>query len=149
MTSRHLRDRLDKELLTNVSIRVEDMGSHDSFKVMGRGELQLAILIEMMRREGYELSVGKPEIMTRTVDGKIQEPVEQLIIDVPQEYVGVLMQEIGMRKGVNTQDREPRRRTCAEQPRAIGIFHPFARAHRTARGNSEIDAWHGGDEHAV
>ncbi len=102
VTSRHLRDRLDKELLTNVSIRVEDLGSHDSFKVMGRGELQLAILIEMMRREGYEISVGKPEIVTRTVDGKIQEPVEQLIIDLPQEYVGVLMQEIGMRKGVNT-----------------------------------------------
>lgn len=102
VTSRHLRDRLDKELLTNVSIRVEDLGAHDSFKVMGRGELQLAILIEMMRREGYEISVGKPEIVTRTVDGKLQEPVEQLIIDLPQEYVGVLMQEIGMRKGVNT-----------------------------------------------
>ncbi len=102
VTSRHLRDRLDKELLTNVSIRVEEMDTHDSFKVMGRGELQLAILIEMMRREGYELSVGKPEIVTRTVNGKIQEPLEQLVIDLPQDYVGVLMQEIGMRKGVNT-----------------------------------------------
>jgi GTP-binding protein len=102
VTSRHLRERLEKELLTNVSIRVEDMGTHDSFKVMGRGELQLAILIEMMRREGYELAVGKPEIVTRTVDGKLQEPLEQLIIDLPQEFVGVLMQEIGMRKGVNT-----------------------------------------------
>ena len=102
VTSRHLRERLDKELLTNVSIRVEDMGTHDSFKVMGRGELQLAILIEMMRREGYELAVGKPEIITHTVDGKLQEPSEQLIIDVPQEFVGVLMQEIGIRKGVNT-----------------------------------------------
>jgi len=102
VTSRHLRERLDKELLTNVSIRVEDMGSHDSFKVMGRGELQLAILIEMMRREGYELAVGKPEIVTRTVEGRLQEPLEQLIIDLPQEFVGVLMQEIGIRKGVNT-----------------------------------------------
>ena len=102
VTSRHLRDRLDKELLTNVSIRVEDIGSHDSFKVMGRGELQLAILIEMMRREGYEVAVGKPEIVTRTVNGQLQEPLEQLIIDLPQEFVGVLMQEIGMRKGVNT-----------------------------------------------
>ncbi|HEY6293934.1 MAG TPA: translational GTPase TypA [Terriglobia bacterium] len=101
VTSRHLRDRLDKELLTNVSIRVEEMQNTDSFLVCGRGELQLAILIEMMRREGYELAVGKPEIITRTVDGKLQEPLEQLIIDVPQEFVGVLMQEIGMRKGVN------------------------------------------------
>jgi GTP-binding protein len=102
VTSRHVRERLEKELLTNVSIRVEPMDSTDSFKVMGRGELQLAILIEMMRREGYELAVGKPEIITRTVDGKVQEPMEQLIIDVPQEFVGVLMQEIGVRKGVNT-----------------------------------------------
>ncbi len=101
VTSRHLRERLDKELLTNVSIRVEAMESTDSFKVMGRGELQLAILIEMMRRAGYELAVGKPEIITHTVDGNLQEPSEQLIIDVPQEFVGVLMQEIGMRKGIN------------------------------------------------
>ncbi|HEV2493201.1 MAG TPA: translational GTPase TypA [Terriglobia bacterium] len=102
VTSRHLRERLDKELLTNVSIRVEEMDNTDSFKVLGRGELQLAILIEMMRREGYELMVGKPEIVTRTTDGKLQEPVEQLIIDVPQEFVGLLMQEVGVRKGVNT-----------------------------------------------
>jgi GTP-binding protein len=102
VTSRHLRERLDKELLTNVSIRVAEMENTDSFLVCGRGELQLAILIEMMRREGYELAVGKPEIITRTVDGALQEPVEQLIIDVPQEFVGVLMQEIGVRKGVNT-----------------------------------------------
>jgi len=102
VTSRHLRDRLDKELLTNVSIRIEEMENTDSFKVMGRGELQLAILVEMMRREGYELAVGKPEIITRSRNGKVQEPQEQLLIDVPQEFVGVLMQEIGVRKGVNT-----------------------------------------------
>ncbi len=102
VTSRHLRERLDKELLTNVSIRVEEMDNTDSFKVLGRGELQLAILIEMMRREGHELMMGKPEIVTRRADGKLQEPVEELIIDVPQEFVGVLMQEVGARKGVNT-----------------------------------------------
>ena len=102
VTSRHLRERLDKELLTNVSIRVEEMENTDSFLVCGRGELQLAILIEMMRREGYELAVGKPENITRTVDGKLQEPSELLIIDVPQEFVGVLMQGIGIRKGINT-----------------------------------------------
>src|SRR5262249_52625372 len=86
VTSRNLRERLDKELLTNVSIRVEDTGSTDSFKVMGRGELQLSILIEMMRREGYELMVGKPEIVTRRIDGKLMEPVEKLTVDVPEEF---------------------------------------------------------------
>jgi GTP-binding protein len=98
VTSRNLRERLQKELLTNVSIRVEDTGSTDTFKVMGRGELQLSILIEMMRREGYELMVGKPEIVTRTVGGKLMEPVERLTVDVPEEFIGVVMEKLGMRK---------------------------------------------------
>ncbi len=98
VTSRNLRDRLDKELLTNVSIRVEEIG-HDTFKVMGRGELQLAILIEMMRREGYELAVGKPEILTKTIDHKLQEPVEHLIIDCPENFIGVVIEKLGQRKG--------------------------------------------------
>jgi len=102
VTSRHLRERLEKELLTNVALRVEGAENTDSFKVLGRGELQLAILIETMRREGYELAVGKPEIVTRNVNGEVQEPVEQLIIDCPAEFVGVLMQKIGSRKGINT-----------------------------------------------
>lgn len=98
VTSRNLRERLDKELLTNVSIRVEDTGSTDSFKVMGRGELQLSILLEMMRREGYELMVGKPEIVTKRIDGKLMEPVEKLTVDVPEEFVGVVMEQLGTRK---------------------------------------------------
>jgi GTP-binding protein len=102
VTSRHLRDRLDKELLTNVSIKVEEAGGPDTFKVMGRGELQLAILIEMMRREGYELMVGKPEILTRSVNGKLQEPLELLTIDCPEQFVGVVMEKMGTRKGKMT-----------------------------------------------
>jgi GTP-binding protein len=99
VTSRHLRDRLDKELLTNVSIRVEEAGGPDAFKVMGRGELQLAILIEMMRREGYELMVGKPEILTRSIAGVLHEPLEVLTLDCPDTFVGVVMDKMGQRKG--------------------------------------------------
>ena len=99
VTSRNLRERLDKELLTNVSLRVTETDTTDSFKVMGRGELQLSILIEMMRREGYELMVGKPEIVTKRVDGRLMEPVEKLTIDVPEEFVGVVMEQLGTRKG--------------------------------------------------
>ncbi len=102
VTSRNLRDRLDKELLTNVSIRVEEAGGPDAFKVMGRGELQLAILIEMMRREDYELMVGKPQILTRTVDGKVQEPLELLVIDCPESFLGVVIEKLGSRKGKMT-----------------------------------------------
>ena len=98
VTSRNLRDRLEKELLYNVSIKV-DFTNTDSFKVMGRGELQLAILIEMMRREGYELSVSMPETITKQVGGKLHEPMELLVIDVPEEYVGVVTQQVGMRRG--------------------------------------------------
>jgi len=98
VTSRNLRERLDKELLTNVSLKVEEGATPDTFKVLGRGELQLSILIEMMRREGYELAVGKPEIVTKRVDGKLMEPVELLMIDIPEEFVGVVMEKLGMRK---------------------------------------------------
>ncbi len=98
VTSRNLRERLEKELLYNVSIKV-DFSDTDSFKVMGRGELQLAILMEMMRREGYELSVSMPETITKVVNSVIHEPMELLVIDVPEEYTGFVTQQIGMRKG--------------------------------------------------
>lgn len=99
VTSRNLRERLEKELLYNVSIRV-DFDNTDSFKVMGRGELQLAILIEMMRREGYELSVSMPETITREINGILQEPIEHLVIDLPEEFVGVVTQQAGIRRGL-------------------------------------------------
>ena len=99
VTSRNLRDRLEKELLTNVSIRVEQAGGPEAFRVMGRGELQLAILIETMRREGYELMVGKPEILSRTIDGQVHEPLELLVIDCPETFLGVVIEKLGSRKG--------------------------------------------------
>jgi GTP-binding protein len=98
VTSRNIRDRLDRELLTNVSIRVEST-SPETFKVMGRGELQLAIIIETMRREGFELAVGKPEILTREIDGKTMEPLELLVIDAPETFIGVVIEKLGSRKG--------------------------------------------------
>jgi len=99
VTSRKLKERLEKEALTNVSIRVEPTESLDAFMVSGRGELQLAILIEMMRREGYEMSVGKPEVITRHAEGRLLEPMELLVVDCPEEYIGVVSQQMGVRKG--------------------------------------------------
>jgi GTP-binding protein len=99
LTSRDLRDRLQKELLTNVSIRVEDTDTPESFRVLGRGELQLAILIETMRREGFELMVGKPEIVVRTESGKKLEPQERLVIDVADNFIGIIMETLGSRRG--------------------------------------------------
>jgi GTP-binding protein len=102
VTSRQIKDRLEKELLGNVSIRVEPTDSPEQMKVLGRGELQLSILIEMMRREGYELQVSRPEIVTKEVDGKLMEPVEDLVIDVAEDFQGVVIAAIGMRRGTMT-----------------------------------------------
>jgi GTP-binding protein len=102
VTSRQLRDRLNRELLGNVSIRLEDTDSPEQVRVIGRGELQLSILIEMMRREGYELQVSRPEIVTREVNGKVVEPVETLMIDVPEDYQGVVIAQVGSRRGTMT-----------------------------------------------
>ncbi|KGN02970.1 GTP-binding protein TypA [Clostridium novyi A str. 4570] len=98
VTSRHLRDRLMKELETNVSLKVEETDSADSFKVSGRGELHLSILIETMRREGYEFQVSKPSVIFHEEDGKKLEPIEYLTIDVPEEFMGVVMEKLGPRK---------------------------------------------------
>ncbi len=99
VTSRKLKERLDKETLGNVSIRVEDTSSPEVFQVSGRGELQLAILIEMMRREDFELTVGKPDVVTKEIGGKVHEPMELLTIDTPEDFVGVLTQKLAPRKG--------------------------------------------------
>ncbi len=99
VTGRHLRDRLAREVLTNVAIRVEDAQEPDTFKVSGRGELQLAIIIEQMRREGYELQISRPEVVTHEEDGKLMEPVEHVYVDVPSDSVGVVTEALGRRKG--------------------------------------------------
>ena len=98
VTSRHLRDRLYKETETNVSLRVEETDSPDTFKVSGRGELHLSILIETMRREGYELQIGKPEVIYKEINGQLCEPIENLAIEVPQEFMGTVMESLGTRK---------------------------------------------------
>lgn len=99
VTSRNIRERLDKELVHNVALRVEDTASPDSFRVSGRGELHLGILIENMRREGYELSVSRPEVILRTVDGVLEEPFETVTIDCQEEHQGSVMEQVGLRKG--------------------------------------------------
>ncbi|MFO7532399.1 MAG: translational GTPase TypA [Candidatus Limnocylindrales bacterium] len=106
VTARQIRARLEKEALHNVSIRLEII-ANDAFNVMGRGELQLAILIETMRREGYELSVSRPEVVTRTIDGRVHEPMEIVQVDCPDEYVGVVTQKLGIRRGQMTEMHNP------------------------------------------
>jgi GTP-binding protein len=102
LTSRHIKERLDKELLYNVSIRVEQAENRDSFRVSARGELQLAVLVETMRREGFELSLSKPKIIIRQVDGKPMEPKELAVIDVPDTFVGIVTEMLSSRRGQMT-----------------------------------------------
>ena len=99
LTARQVRDRLEQELVGNVAIRVLDTESSDTWEVQGRGELQLAVLVEAMRREGFELTVGKPQVVTREVDGALHEPIERLSIDVPEDFLGVVTQLLALRKG--------------------------------------------------
>ena len=99
LTARQVEARLQQELIGNVSLRVRDTERPDAWEVQGRGELQLAILVELMRREGFELTVGQPQVLTRNVDGRLHEPVERLAIDVPEEFVGVVTQLLALRKG--------------------------------------------------
>ena len=108
-----LRDRLDKELLGNVSIRLEPTETPEQVKVVGRGELQLSILIEMMRREGFELQVSRPDIVTKNIKGQVVEPVEELVIDVPEDYQGLVIAQVGERRGTMTKmvSHSPTRRT--------------------------------------
>jgi GTP-binding protein len=125
LTSRHLRERLDREVLGNVSIRLAETSSPDIIEVAGRGELQLSVLIESMRREGYEMQVSRPEVIVREINGKRHEPLERAVIDVPEEHVGTVTQALAPRKGKVT-DLRP-----GDQPGAHRL--PLAAAHRDPR----------------
>ena len=99
LTARQVKDRLDKELIGNVSLRINNTDRPDAWEVQGRGELQLAVLVEIMKREGFELTIGKPQVVTKTIDGKLHEPMERLTIDAPEDYLGVITQLMALRKG--------------------------------------------------
>jgi GTP-binding protein len=99
LTSRHLLERLEKEALRNVAVRIKKLARTDAFEVCGRGELQMAVLIETMRREGFELTVSKPQVITKTIDGKVYEPVERLFVDIPEEFVGRITEKLSGRRG--------------------------------------------------
>jgi len=147
LTSRHLRDRLSRETKKNLAIRVEDTDSADTFVVLGRGELQLAILVETMRREGYELQLGNPEVVTQTVDGTLCEPMELVVVDAPDAFIGIVTERLGQRRGRMTKMSNPgfgRARLEYRVPSRgmIGFRSELLTATRgTALLNSLFDGW--------
>jgi GTP-binding protein len=146
LTSRHLRERLDREVLGNVSIRIEETDSPDVISVAGRGELQLAVLIESMRREGYELQVSRPEVIVKDIDGKRHEPLERVVVDVPDDHVGTVTQAIAPRKGqvLDVRQGDPGRTILTFEAPARGLLG-FRNLLLTAtRGTALMHQHHGG-----
>ncbi|HZN15663.1 MAG TPA: translational GTPase TypA [Acidimicrobiales bacterium] len=146
VTGRHLRDRLAREVLGNVAIKVDDTSKPDVLQVAGRGELQLAVLIESMRREGYELEVSKPEVITRDIDGKRHEPVEEGVVDVPDEYVGAVSQALAPRKGTVLELRpgDPGRTIVSFEAPARGLLGFRSQLMTTTRGTALLHTRHRG-----
>jgi GTP-binding protein len=146
LTSRHLHERLAREVLGNVAIRVEDTDSPDVLQVAGRGELQLAVLIEAMRREGYELEVSRPEVVTRTIDGRRHEPVEEGVIDVPDEHVGTVTAALAPRKGTVTGLRpgDPGRTVVSFEAPARGLLGFRSQLLTATRGTALLHTRHRG-----
>ncbi len=138
MTARLVKARLDAELIGNVSIRVLPTERPDTWEVQGRGELQLAVLVEMMRREGFELTVGKPQVLTREIDGKVHEPVDRVTVDVPDDYLGVVTAAAGRAQGPHRADRQPRHRLGAAR-----LPGARPRAHRLPHRAAHRDQGHG------
>ena len=137
VTARLVKDRLDRELVGNVSLRVLPTERPDAWEVQGRGELALAILVETMRREGFELTVGKPEVVTREIDGKLHEPVERMTIDSPEEHLGAITQLMAVPQGPHGDDDQPRLRLGPH-----GVDRPLARTHRLPHGVPDRDPRH-------
>ena len=146
LTSRHLHERLDREVLGNVSIRLGETSSPDIIEVAGRGELQLAVLIESMRREGYELQVSRPEVITRTVNGHLHEPVERGVCDVPDEHVGTLTQALAPRKGrvVDLRPGDPGRTIVTFEAPARGLVGFRSGLLTATRGTALLHTHHAG-----
>jgi GTP-binding protein len=146
LTSRHLRERLAREVLGNVSIRVEETESPDVLEVAGRGELQLAVLIESMRREGYEMQVSRPEVIVRDIDGRRHEPVERAVVDVPDEHVGTVTQALAPRKGRVTDLRpgDPGRTVVTFEAPARGLIGFRSLLLTATRGTALLHQHHGG-----
>jgi GTP-binding protein len=146
LTSRHLRERLDREVLGNVSIRIEETDSPDVLSVAGRGELQLAVLIESMRREGYELQVSRPEVIVRDIDGKRHEPLERVVVDVPDDHVGTVTQAIAPRKGqvLDVRPGDPGRTILTFEAPARGLLGFRSLLLTQTRGTALMHQHHGG-----
>jgi GTP-binding protein len=146
VTGRHLRDRLDREVLGNVAIKVDDTSKPDVLQVAGRGELQLAVLIESMRRESYEMEVSRPEVITREIDGKRHEPIEEGVVDVPDEYVGSVSQALAPRKGAVLELRpgDPGRTIVSFEAPARGLLGFRSQLMTTTRGTALLHTRHRG-----
>ncbi len=146
LTSRHLRERLAREVLGNVAIRVEETDSPDVLQVAGRGELQLAVLIESMRREGYEMEASRPEVITRQIDGVTHEPVEEGVIDVPDDHVGTVTQILAPRKGVVLDIRggDPGRTVLSFEAPARGLLGMRSQLLTASRGTALLHTRHRG-----
>src|SRR5438067_5635706 len=146
LTSRHLRDRLEREVLGNVAIRLEDSGSPDVVQVAGRGELQLAVLIESMRRERYELEVSRPEVLTRQVDAIRHEPIEEGVVDVPEDQVGAISQALAPRRGtvLDVRAGNPGRRVVAFEAPARGLLGFRSQLLTVTRGTALLHTRHRG-----
>ena len=144
LTSRHIKERLDKELLYNVSLRVEQAENREAYRVSARGELQLAVLVETMRREGFELSLSRPKVITRDIDGQLCEPMELAVIDLPEKFIGIVTEMLSTRRG-----RMTRMVNNGFRTRSAGVRDFFPWADRLSEPVPDRDSRHWDPEYAA